>query len=260
MKGSIYKAVCRTTGRAYIGQSRDSNGFEARRRYHIRISKKAEHPDKTIFHRALNKYGPADFDWEVLLRCDADQLDDAEAAAIAEHGTLRPGGLNIRNGASGRRGVRGAAYKRKHAEEGLPANVTQYHSKGIHIGYTARFDNKTRNVVSRHLTMDRKREIATQWLQDRQSGVPESVIPKTRQPGNEDLPSGIYRAKAGRKTFEVNMRGHKRSSFATLAEALQMRKEYIMIDCIATLKRAIADGKPACGSRDTQDSGEDLRP
>ena len=248
MKGSIYKAVCRTTGRAYIGQSRDSNGFEARRRYHIRISKKAEHRAISIFHRALNKYGPADFDWEVLLRCDADQLDDAEAAAIAEHDTVTPAGYNIRNGASGVCGVIGAAYRRKHAEEGLPANVWRYRIKGLHVGYTARFGEKTRYIMSRHLTMDKKREIAIQWLQDRQSGVPESVIAKTRQPGNEDLPPGIYRVKTGRKIFNVNMRGHKQKWVATLAEALQLRKEYIMVDCIATLKRAIADGQSAAAA------------
>ena len=224
-RGSIYRATCKTSGKAYIGQTRDSNGVEARRKFHIRLSRDAG--CRTIFHRAIAKYGPDDFGWEVLSRHGVEDLDAAETAAIALHGTVTPAGYNIRSGPSGVRGVTGGAYtRRKHPEEGLPAGVTRYIKNGAHVGYQATYGGTTRVLITPHLSLERKRESVVQWMNDRRHGIG-GVTARTRKPGNGDLPHGIYRLKTSRKVFQVNMRGHKQMNFATLAEAIAQRGLYL---------------------------------
>ena len=103
-RGCIYKATCKTTGKSYVGQTRDSNGFDARQKRHLRLGLQLARGggarSNSIFHRAIAKYGADAFTWEVLLRCEVAQLDDAETAAIAEHRTVSPAGYNIREGES----------------------------------------------------------------------------------------------------------------------------------------------------------------
>lgn len=56
--GVIYKATCLITGKSYIGQTIKS--LEERKREHYKAK------DNFPFHLALKKYGPENFNWEIL--------------------------------------------------------------------------------------------------------------------------------------------------------------------------------------------------
>lgn len=89
--GVIYKATCDITHKSYIGQT---NNFSRRKKEHL--SKK----DGTVFHNAIQKYGPEHFSWDILEECPLSQLDEREKYWIAyfdtyEHGyNLTLGGDN----------------------------------------------------------------------------------------------------------------------------------------------------------------------
>lgn len=91
---SLYKYTHRETGRAYIGVTLNLGG---RMRAHARGDSGAH-----LFNRAMKKYGPDAFDFQVLETFgDAGDAAKAEGAAILSHRTLSPDGYNLVAGAPG---------------------------------------------------------------------------------------------------------------------------------------------------------------
>lgn len=78
----IYKITNMVNGKSYIGQSRD---IERRWREH-----KNSKDDATI-HRAFRKYGIANFTFEVLEECSAEELDQKEIEYIAKYNSYKKG-------------------------------------------------------------------------------------------------------------------------------------------------------------------------
>lgn len=104
-KGYIYKIICLTTGKLYIGQTLRT--IEKRWKRHIRDAKKgSEHK----FHRAIRKYGEENFTIEELLAVSAPtkkelkaQLDSLEIEYISRFNT-REKGYNSTDGGEGTAG------------------------------------------------------------------------------------------------------------------------------------------------------------
>lgn len=58
----IYRVICRTTGKSYIGQT--VRGLSARKRQHLYQAKSCNKPGS--WYNDLNLYGESDFIWEIL--------------------------------------------------------------------------------------------------------------------------------------------------------------------------------------------------
>lgn len=88
-RSGIYTIRHRATGKAYVGRSVDIDARWHQHRYDAR--KRAANP----LHRALAKYGPDAFDWEIIILAPVEDLPWLEAQFIASRGTMKPFGFNI---------------------------------------------------------------------------------------------------------------------------------------------------------------------
>ena len=100
----IYKFTNKINGLSYIGQSID---IEARRKRHIRIIRMSVLPkqENSYFHRALKKYGQANFIFEVIevfskdnLKENKQILNNAEKKWVDFFNTVSPNGYNSKSG------------------------------------------------------------------------------------------------------------------------------------------------------------------
>lgn len=92
----IYKATNKTNGKTYVGQT--TNSLKKRFDSHLRTARSNRKPT-TAFHNALLKYGPDDFDVEVIEECpNSEVLNERERYWIASLNTQCPSGYNIEPG------------------------------------------------------------------------------------------------------------------------------------------------------------------
>lgn len=97
MSMGIYKFTNKLNNLSYIGQSIH---LERRFNEHLQV---ALHRPKSIFHRALHKYGIQNFSYEVLEICLEEELDEKEIYYIQKYNTITPNGYNLQlGGVSGR--------------------------------------------------------------------------------------------------------------------------------------------------------------
>lgn len=89
MSTGIYKITNKINGKIYIGQSKN---VERRWREHLRSK------DNTPIHCALRKYGPENFNFEILAECDKDELNRLEQFYIQEYDCMSPRGYNLTPG------------------------------------------------------------------------------------------------------------------------------------------------------------------
>lgn len=95
----IYKITNKLNGKIYIGKSID---IEKRWKEHIRHSKDEFTKKKPIIHKAINKYGPDSFIFEVLEECQEDKLNELEMYYINKYNSNNKNiGYNITNGGDG---------------------------------------------------------------------------------------------------------------------------------------------------------------
>lgn len=94
----IYKVTNKVNGKLYIGQT--SRGVKKRKSAHIRNSFNINAPDyNCAFHKAIRKYSPENFIWEVLLVCDTvEEANRIEMLLIAEYNTCHGTGYNSNEG------------------------------------------------------------------------------------------------------------------------------------------------------------------
>jgi group I intron endonuclease len=89
----IYCATNTTNGKKYIGQTKN---FERRRVEHIANSKSTDRKRLFIFSKAIAKYGPNNFEWNILEECSSvEQADEREIFYISSFKTLQPNGYNL---------------------------------------------------------------------------------------------------------------------------------------------------------------------
>lgn len=95
MAACLYKATCKITGKAYIGYTED---FQRRKREHLSAK------GKTAFHRAIRKYGPENFIWEIIYESSDPYHTKTvmEPKMIKEHHTFhKENGYNMTFGGEG---------------------------------------------------------------------------------------------------------------------------------------------------------------
>lgn len=93
----IYKAENKTNGKMYIGQTVKS--LKKRKRNHINTAKRKKNG---YFHSAIRKYGPDNFDWEILHDniTDIEFLNRLEIFYIKKYNTFGKG-YNLTEGGGG---------------------------------------------------------------------------------------------------------------------------------------------------------------
>ncbi len=96
MKGIIYKITNKVNNESYIGQTRYTLEFRWRQHQHKK--------DGTKFHNAIQKYGPENFNVEILEECDVSKLDSREIFYIAKYNTFNQG-YNLTIGGDGRKKI-----------------------------------------------------------------------------------------------------------------------------------------------------------
>lgn len=96
--GVIYVSTCCVNQKSYVGQTVNSSPDQYLQK-HVR---NALNGSNKLFHRAIRKYGPENFTFEIIwVAFDKESLDWAEDYfIIEEYKTLSPAGYNLRTGGS----------------------------------------------------------------------------------------------------------------------------------------------------------------
>lgn len=89
----IYKITNLINGKCYIGQSLNIS----RRIYDHFYRSQDENSNayNALLHQAIRKYGKENFEWEVIKKCNAGELDKLEKKYIQEYNSITPNGYNI---------------------------------------------------------------------------------------------------------------------------------------------------------------------
>ena len=87
----IYKVTNKVNGKVYIGQSVDIG-----RRWRAHMTAK----DDIYFHKAIQKYGVENFEWEVIEKCKKSELDERESYWIEYYDSFN-NGYNCTKGGDG---------------------------------------------------------------------------------------------------------------------------------------------------------------
>ena len=87
----IYKVTNKINGKVYIGQSVD---IGRRWRQHMTAE------DDIYFHKAIQKYGVENFEWEVIEKCKKSELDERESYWIEYYDSYNKG-YNCTKGGDG---------------------------------------------------------------------------------------------------------------------------------------------------------------
>ena len=90
----IYKVTNKVNGKVYIGQSVDIG-----RRWRTHMTAK----DDIYFHKAIQKYGVENFEWEVIEQCKKSELDEREIYWIEYYDSFNKG-YNCTKGGDGNSG------------------------------------------------------------------------------------------------------------------------------------------------------------
>lgn len=91
----IYKVTNKINGKIYIGQT---NNFDKRKQQHEKCYKKED----CIFHRAIQKYGKENFEWEIINKTTSlEKAYELEKKYIKEYNTFGENGYNMTKGGDG---------------------------------------------------------------------------------------------------------------------------------------------------------------
>lgn len=96
---SIYLARHKESGKSYVGFT--TQNLETRRQKHLNAAKHSQ--SKSVFHKAIRKYGGEAFEWKILFKTANVQLakNTLEPLAIKRHDTKVPNGFNLTSGGDG---------------------------------------------------------------------------------------------------------------------------------------------------------------
>lgn len=101
--GIIYKVTNIVNGKIYIGQT--INTLECRKHGHEKKSRSRKNIS-TCFHKAIKKYSPENFKWEIIENCSSkEELDEMEFHYIKQYNSFNPNGYNMTFGGEGTIGM-----------------------------------------------------------------------------------------------------------------------------------------------------------
>jgi len=124
--GIIYKATNKINGKVYVGQT--IRGLSDRKYNHLLESKLRRY--NSIFHRAIKKYKPINFEWEVLEYCDSkEELNEMEFHYIKQYNSFVPNGYNLTLGGEGSCGFKVSDKTKKKISNSLRGNKSYWYGK-----------------------------------------------------------------------------------------------------------------------------------
>ena len=141
----IYKITNKLNGKVYIGQSVD---IDTRWRQHCNAK------DNVAIHNAIKKYGKENFNFEVLLECPVEMLNDWERDMIALYDCISPKGYNLTEGGGGCKCSEETRLKMSEAKKGKPS-----WNKGIPCSKEHKRKISEANK-GKHLPEEQKRKIS----------------------------------------------------------------------------------------------------
>lgn len=119
----IYKVTNKINGKVYIGQSVD---IGRRWRQHMTAE------DDIYFHKAIQKYGVENFEWEVIEKCKKSELDERESYWIEYYDSFN-NGYNCTKGGDGMRAGVNAGEKNPNWKGGISLDQSEYSKKHYEI-------------------------------------------------------------------------------------------------------------------------------
>ncbi len=101
-KGEIYIVKNILNNKIYIGQTKciiSGRKYGGKTRWQVHKYRAFKYKnDCNIFYNAIRKYGIENFQMNILIKCNIDELDFYEKKYIKEYNSLYPNGYNIETG------------------------------------------------------------------------------------------------------------------------------------------------------------------
>lgn len=89
----VYMATCLINNKSYIGIT--TQLFRKRKSHHLNAAENNRYKN-VIFHKALRKYGPDNFEWKIIANAkDQQELKSLEIKLISDICTMSPNGYNM---------------------------------------------------------------------------------------------------------------------------------------------------------------------
>lgn len=144
--GYIYLRTNTVNGKQYVGQAVDY-----KKRQYVWNSSTYHYAGKTI-NRARKKYGIEAFDFEILMECDDEEMNQWETYYIKKLNTKIPNGYNMTDGGDGRSGYKviySEESKKKMSESHKGKKLTEEQRKKMSESLKGRkFSEETRKKIS----------------------------------------------------------------------------------------------------------------
>ena len=241
--GYIYKIVCKTNGKVYIGQT--IRPIELRWKNHVYESKKRTNKAKMKISRAIKKYGEENFNISILCKANTrEELNYRERMCIRIFDSIK-NGYNISEGGAGpiaseeTRAKMSAASKGKKKPEGFGQKIRDIltgtkHTKERIIKMSLSQKGDKGSFYGRHHTEDHKKRMSTLNTGKKMSEESNAKISKANKgrKHSEDVKRKLKIARSGRKP---NL-GKKHSEESKLKISVKSKennaKRYIKIECL----------------------------
>lgn len=181
-----------TSGKSYVGQAVSHilnhkryrpYGSEGRFRCHISEAYSKKQNQSHYLNNAIRKYGPVDFELEILELCSFDEKDKKETEYIEKLNTLYPNGYNLRTGGmvfqhtdeSKKRVSQGVLqyYSDKsfarfkdvtHIDDESKRYIRPLNRDGNQYGWYVYIDGKKRDFGGSHISLDESYERAIEFI------------------------------------------------------------------------------------------------
>jgi group I intron endonuclease len=155
----IYCATNKVNGKKYVGQTRQT--LPGRIRGHKYA---ANSNGKTVFAKAIRKYGFENFEWEIIGECPHNWLDTVEKLCIESMQTMRPNGYNSCEGGCGPKGQQMSAEARAKMSKARKGHEVSEETRAkIRAGHLGKKKNNgeacRRRMLANPISEEKKRKM-----------------------------------------------------------------------------------------------------
>lgn len=178
----IYLVTNKVNGKQYIGQTVKDLG----KRKSSHISRALYENDSVYFHRAIRKYGPENFDWEILDQCDdVEFLNKLEIFYIGYYNTFYTGYNLTFGGNNGRGGLRHSVETRKKMSIAKIGEkhpwLGRKHTEALKLKMSKSRMGKKNHFCGKHHSVETKRKISEAQLGEKHHMYGKHLSPETKK-------------------------------------------------------------------------------